>query len=182
MAQSTDTGKRDDLIRERSIKQGETLAHINTLSVFENNLKFNNRITELEEQKKAIGVKIVHIDGDLDLLSRYVSARCEAMEENINAMFTLIRWRLFELQKNGEYVDCCRATVNGVSYESSLNNAAKINAGIEIIRVLAKANNVSVPCFIDNSESVNHVAFTGGQMILLRVTEDKELLLTKEEV
>lgn len=140
----------------------------------------DQRIAELETQKRDIGQKLALIDRDLDLLAAYVSARCEAMEGSINAMFDTIRWRLFELQKNGEYADVCRATVNGVSYESTLNNAARINAGIEIIRVLSKAKGTSVPCFVDNVEAVNRVAQTGGQMILLRVTEDPVLTLTKE--
>ncbi len=140
----------------------------------------DKRIEELEAQKRDIGQKLALIDRDLDLLAGYVSARCEAMEGSINAMFDTIRWRLFELQKNGEYADVCKATVNGVSYESTLNNAARINAGIEIIRVLSKANGTSVPCFVDNVEAVNKVAQTGGQMILLRVTEDPVLTLTKE--
>ena len=140
----------------------------------------DQRIAELETQKRDIGQRLALIDRDLDLLAAYVSARCEAMEGSINAMFDTIRWRLFELQKNGEYADVCRATVNGVSYESTLNNAARINAGIEIIRVLSKAKGTSVPCFVDNVEAVNRVAQTGGQMILLRVTEDPVLTLTKE--
>ena len=140
----------------------------------------DKRIDELEAQKRDIGQKLALIDRDLDLLAAYVSARCEVMEGSINAMFDTIRWKLFELQKNGEYADVCRATVNGVSYESTLNNAARINAGIEIIRVLSKAKGASVPCFVDNVEAVNRVAHSGGQMILLRVTEDPVLTLTKE--
>ncbi|MDD4106005.1 MAG: AAA family ATPase [Eubacteriales bacterium] len=140
----------------------------------------DKRIEDLEAQKREIGQKLALIDRDLDLLSAYVSARCEAMEGSINAMFDTIRWKLFELQKNGEYADVCRAIVNGVSYESTLNNAARINAGIEMIRVLSKAKDTSVPCFVDNVEAVNRVAQTGGQMVLLRVTEDTELTLTKE--
>lgn len=140
----------------------------------------DKRIEELEAEKRDIGQKLALIDRDLDLLAAYVSARCEVMEGSINAMFDTIRWKLFELQKNGEYADVCRATVNGVSYESTLNNAARINAGIEIIRVLSRAKGTSVPCFVDNVEAVNRVAQTGSQMILLRVTEDPVLTLTKE--
>ena len=129
--------------------------------------------------RRDIGQKLALIDRDLDLLAAYVRP-CEVMEGSINAMFDTIRWKLFELQKNGEYADVCRATVNGVSYESTLNNAARINAGIEIIRVLSRVKGTSVPCFVDNVEAVNRVAQTGGQMILLRVTEDPVLTLTKE--
>lgn len=164
---------REDLqeqIKAWSAKQGQqTLVEL-----------VDKRIEELEAEKRDIGQKLALIDRDLDLLAAYVSARCEVMEGSINAMFDTIRWKLFELQKNGEYADVCRATVNGVSYESTLNNAARINAGIEIIRVLSRAKGTSVPCFVDNVEAVNRVAQTGGQMILLRVTEDPVLTLTKE--
>lgn len=173
--------RRDDLLEQRRQKQAEIDRFRAVVAQKEQTVRIEARIADLERQKKDVGTEIVRIDGQLDLLDRFTSARCAAMEDGINAMFSTIRWKLFDMQKNGEIVDCCRATVNGVPYDTGLNNAARINAGIEVIRVLSKSLGASVPCFVDNSEAVNHLEYTGGQMILLRVSDDNQLTLKKED-
>ncbi len=144
----------------------------------EQSRKVQERINELLAEKRLLGAQIVELDGELDLLGRYVRAYCSAMEDSINARFRTIRWKLFDVAKNGAVQDCCEATVNGVPYGAGLNSAACINAGIEIIRVLSQAYGVSVPCFVDNAERVNTLIRTDGQMIELRVSEDPMLTVT----
>jgi hypothetical protein len=143
--------------------------------------RVRERIAALHQEKTDIGIKLMEVETQLALLGRFVSARCTAMEEAINRQFTTIRWKLFDIDKSGNIRDCCDATVNGVPYGGGLNNAAEINAGIEIIRVLSRAYGVTVPCFVDNAEAVNHVMQTDGQMIQLRVTEDETLTLIRLE-
>lgn len=55
------------------------------------------------------------------------------------------------------------------------NNAAKINAGIDIINTLTEFYDISVPIFIDNRESVNNLIETNSQVINLVVSKDKNL-------
>lgn len=148
------------------------------LARVEQSSKVQERIQELQAEKKRLGAQIVEVDGKLDLLGRYVRAYCSAMEDSINANFRTIRWKLFDIAKNGAMQDCCEATVNGVTYGSGLNSAACINAGIEIIRVLSRAYGVSAPCFVDNAERVNTLTRTDGQMIELRVSEAPVLTVT----
>lgn len=150
-------------------------ATIATAGAQENNKK---RVAELEEEKRVAGDALNAVERDLETLGKFVSARCTLLEESINGRFSTIRWKLFSQLKNGNIEDCCDATVNGVPYGAGLNNAAEVNAGIEIIRELSRHAGVNLPCFIDNAESVNHVAATGGQMILLTVTEDPTLTYT----
>ena len=58
------------------------------------------------------------------------------------------------------------------------NNAARINAGLEIISVLSEHWNMDMPVFIDNAESVTHLSSTWMQTIRLVVSEqDKKLRL-----
>lgn len=148
------------------------------LSRAEQSRKVQERIKELQAEKKRLGTQIVEVDGKLDLLGRYVRAYCSAMEDSINAHFRTIRWKLFDIAKNGTVQDCCDATVNGVPYGDGLNNGARINAGIEIISVLSRAYGVSAPCFVDNAEAVNTLTRTAGQMIELRVSNDPVLIVT----
>jgi DNA repair exonuclease SbcCD ATPase subunit len=132
------------------------------------------RIDELMDRKATLGQQIATIDGQLDILAQFVSARCSRLEEHINAMFPTIRWKLFNELKNGGIEDCCTATVNGVPY-ADLNNAARINAGIEASRVISQAHGITCPCFVDNAESVNDLDAPAGQLIALVVSKDPEL-------
>lgn len=135
-----------------------------------------SRITELMGRKATLGQLVATIDGQLDLLARFVSARCGRLEAHINAMFPTIRWQLFNQLKNGGIEDCCTATVSGVPY-ADLNNAARINAGIEASRVICRAHGIICPCFVDNAESVNNITPPSGQLIALVVSRDPELRL-----
>lgn len=139
------------------------------------------RISELEDRRQVLGQDAIRIDGEIALLGDFVHACCDAMEEQINAMFSTIRWHLTDYRKDGTPVDCCVPYVGGVSYDSTLNNGAMINAGIEAIRVLSRAAAISVPCFVDNAEAVNQLAYLPGQMIKLSVSNDPELTMTLEE-
>jgi len=91
-------------------------------------------------------------------------------------MFSLVRFKLFETQINGGEVPTCEAMVNGVPF-SSLNNAMRINTGLDIINAICNKNEVSAPIFIDNAEAVNELFQTNSQIIRLVVTTDKSLII-----
>ena len=140
--------------------------------------KTGARISELKDSYKEIGRQLLAIEHDLSVLDVFNSERCRLLEEEINLHFKSIKWKLFEIQKNGGVKDVCIATVEGVDY-ADLNNASKINAGIEASGVITKANNASVPMFVDNAESVIDAEKTEGQMIFLTVSKKKDLELKK---
>ena len=65
---------------------------------------------------------------------------------------------------------------NGVPFQS-LNSGHRIVAGLKIIKALQELYNVYPCVFVDNAESVNdfNLPDMKCQMILLSVTEDREL-------
>ena len=79
-------------------------------------------------------------------------------------------------QLNGGEKITCVCTVNGTPYPD-VNNAGKINAGLDIINAICKAKGVNAPIFVDNAESVNNILETSSQKILLCVTKDKQLTI-----
>jgi DNA repair exonuclease SbcCD ATPase subunit len=180
-AQSTDA-HRDALNRRKVENREEAMPHNLVLSRRELTKSVQDRIEALGGKKRETGAQLARVEGDIDLLARYVRERCSALEESINRLFHTIRWKLFDIAKNGSLIDCCDATVNGIAYApAELNTGACVNADIEIIRVLGNAYGVTVPCFVDNAERVNQISFPGGQRILLQVTDDADLTLTLEE-
>ena len=82
---------------------------------------------------------------------------------------------MFKTQINGGEQEDCEALVGGVPYSRSLNNAARINAGLDIVNAFSRHYNVSAPVFVDNAEASNHFVQMDCQRIFLKVTTDKEI-------
>lgn len=138
------------------------------------------RINELEqEQQRLINEKNL-VDETAFLLDEFVKAKVEMLEDTINKHFTITTFKMANVLVNGSVEDCCETMVDGVPYRS-LNNAARINAGIDIINALTKFYNVNAPVFIDNAEAVTKFIDCKSQTIKLIVDETcKELRVDVE--
>lgn len=138
------------------------------------------RINELEqEQQRLINEKNL-VDETAFLLDEFVKAKVEMLEDTINKHFTITTFKMANVLVNGSVEDCCETMVDGVPYRS-LNNAARINAGIDIINALTKFYNVTAPVFIDNAEAVTKFVNCNSQTIKLIVDETcKELCVDLE--
>lgn len=131
-----------------------------------------NRIRELQDEEKRLGVELAKTEGLLAAAERFVELQAQDIEGKVNEAFSLVRWQLFEKQVNGGTAPCCKATVGGVAWESginALNTAAQVNAGLDIINTLARAQGKSFPVWLDNAESVTDCLSTEGQCIRLYV-------------
>lgn len=136
----------------------------------------NQRISELETQLRNQSNELSGLEGMEFTMAAFSKAKIEAVESRINHLFSIVRFKMFETQINGGEVETCEATVDGVPY-SDLNNAMKINAGLDIINAICKSEGVTAPIFIDNAESINELMPTESQMIRLVVTEDDTLIV-----
>lgn len=138
------------------------------------------RINELEqEQQRLINEKNL-VDETAFLLDEFVKAKVEMLEDTINKHFTITTFKMANVLVNGSVEDCCETMVDGVPYRS-LNNAARINAGIDIINALTKFYNVTAPVFIDNAEAVTKFVNCNSQTVKLIVDETcKELRVDME--
>ena len=105
------------------------------------------------------------------------------LEEKINSKFKYARFKLFKTNINGGIEEVCETIFNGVPYSSGLNNAARINVGLDIISTLSEHYGVTAPIFVDNSEAVTKLIDINSQVISLVVSEkDKELRIETREV
>lgn len=160
----------DEAIREERDKQMQ-------LTMAENQRR---RIAELEKQEKRLGGEFEELEKGLYLCDLFTKKKVAALTERINGKFKSVRFRLFVEQLNGGLKEDCevmipRADGTLVPYTFA-NNAARINAGLEIINTLAEHWNIRMPVFIDNAESVTHLENTDTQIIRLVVSEaDKKL-------
>lgn len=136
-------------------------------------------IAEIKNREKELAQQLADVENleyNADQLNK---ARVSEVERRVNSKFNFVRFRMSESQLNGGEVPTCVATVKGVKY-ADLNNAMKINAGLDIINTLCTFHGVTAPIFIDNAESVNEIYAVGSQLIKLVVTSDKKLKITVE--
>ncbi|WP_338788774.1 AAA family ATPase [Metabacillus sp. FJAT-53654] len=135
-----------------------------------------NRVKELEEQEKELAKEFEEIEQQLFLTEEFIRTKVNLLEEKINSKFKYARFNLFKTNINGGLEEICETTFNGVPYSGGLNNAARINVGLDIINTLSEHYKVSAPIFVDNSEAVTSLIDIDSQVISLIVSEaDKKL-------
>lgn len=155
----------------------EQMAIISKKSLLEYSLK---RVEELKEDARNAAKCLEAIENMLYLIDEYSRYKTKFVEDSINSLFRIARFRLFREQANGGIEDRCDVVYNNIPY-ISVNNGAKINLGIDIINTLSKSYGVTVPLFVDNAESVTNLESSDTQIIRLVVSEnDKELRVNYE--
>lgn len=139
----------------------------------------HKRITELEKQEQELNAQLTKLEGEDYTAEQLLQATIEELERKVNALFGFVSFTMFDHKINGALKPICECTVRGVPY-SDLNNADRINAGIDIINSLCRHRGVYAPCFIDNAESINEVLPMHSQRIDLIVSTDTELNIVSE--
>jgi chromosome segregation ATPase len=175
--------KTDTSIYDQTIKELKSeIAYLSDKKA-EYRLKLQNdeRISKLEEEHKDLQKKYEKAEEIQTLCERFVEAKATYLESKINNNFEIVKFKLFKELVNGGIEPTCVATVDGVVLPS-LNNGKRINAGLDIIKVLQRIYGVKAPIFIDNAESVsNWLISIDCQLIKLYVSEnDKELRIERE--
>jgi exonuclease SbcC len=132
------------------------------------------RLEELSRQEKSYAQQLADCEKDEFQMEKFIRAKVDLLEGRINAMFSGVQFRLFDIQINGGLVECCDTLIAGVPWADA-NNGAKINSGIGIINVMSNHIGVRAPIWIDNSEAVNEIQDTEAQRIELYVTTDAQL-------
>lgn len=142
------------------------------------------RIEQLEAEMREIAQNVADEEKMLYLLEQFMKAKMMIISKMVNEKFGIVSWKLFDKQVNGAVVECCECTYKGVGINKDLNNGHRVVAGLDIIRTLSGLHNVYAPIFVDNAEAVNDFNYPGmeTQMILLKVSEDDELKVEREEM
>ena len=174
----TDGGTNDTLLAQQRELREKREAIQKLMGVQDTIDKNEAAKQKIRDREKELAQQLADIERDSDALDAYGKIKMTALEERVNAMFQVVRFRMFEKQLNGGEAPACIAMVDGVPYRSDLNTAAKINAGLDIINTMQGFYGVTAPIFIDNAEGINSILETPAQTILLRVTRDKKLKVT----
>lgn len=142
---------------------------------FEQLSSFDERINQLKAEDKRLKDQNQDVERKLWLLDEFTRKKVAALEESINSKFGLVRWKLFNILKNGGLEEVCEATYNGIEYGTSLNTGARINCDLDIVNTLGKELGIQMPVFVDNTESVTKLHEVEAQTVDLRVGTTKKL-------
>lgn len=143
---------------------------------FTNNDTADLRTKELGDEEKKLAGKYEELEGQLYLTEQFTRAKVEAVEGRVAKHFKIARFKLFAEQINEGLQEMCEVTMDGIPYNQGLNNAARINIGLDVINTLSNHFEVNVPVFIDNAEGVVDIDGSDSQIIKLIVSGDDKKL------
>lgn len=149
------------------------------LNKYEEAKRIDTRVAELESQQAELATEKSKLDEASYLMDEFVKAKVNMLEDVINSRFKLARFKMFNVMLNGNVEECCETTYKGVPFRS-MNNAARINVGLDIINALTSYFKVNAPVFIDNAEAVTEFVPVNSQTIKLIVDESEPQLVVKE--
>lgn len=149
------------------------------LNKYEEAKRIDTRVAELESQQAELAAEKSKLDEASYLMDEFIKAKVNMLEDVINSRFKLARFKMFNVMLNGNVEECCETTYKGVPYRS-MNNAARINVGLDIINALTSYFKVNAPVFIDNAEAVTEFVPVNSQTIKLIVDESEPQLVVKE--
>ena len=175
-ADTEELTKLDEELSSMKSKKAALETELNKFKLIDD---INHRILELENQQQKLVAEKNALDEASFLMDEFIKAKVNMLEENINSRFKLARFKMFNVMLNGNVEECCETTYKGVPYRS-MNNAARINVGLDIINALTSYYKVNAPIFIDNAEAVTEFVPVNSQTIKLIVDETEPQLVVKE--
>lgn len=132
---------------------------------------------EFDKQKQTVA----DIERQIDVLNQFSIEKNAALAEKINPFMDGFKFNFltYTLEKNP--VECCQIIRNGTEY-GDLNYSDRLLVETAMVRGFQKMNNLDLPIWIDNSESINdeRLPELDTQMIVLKVT-DNELRVEEME-
>ena len=165
----------DKLLKIDTELKSKKLALETELNKFKMVADIDTRIAELETQQRKLAEEKNLLDETSFLIDEFVKTKVDLLEHSINSHFKYARFKMFNVLVNGNIEECCETTYKGVPYRS-MNNAARMNTGLDIINALTKFYNVTAPVFIDNAEAVTDFIKCNSQTIKLVVDADFKTL------
>lgn len=152
-------------IDEMKAKRTQLVDELNKHELIET---IDERVKELERKQQQLANDKNELDEAMFLMDEFIKAKVDMLEQSINSHFEYARFKMFNVLVNGNIEECCETTYKGVSYRS-MNNAARMNVGLDIINALTSYFKVDAPVFIDNAEAVTSFIPCHSQVIQLFV-------------
>ena len=162
------------ILQQKQHLQNSLNEIVSKLALKDNNKMIDEKINNYLQQEKELAKIFEEQQRKIFLADEYTRIYTSLVQDKINDLFKTVNFRLFETQVNGEIKETCEVTVNGVPYPS-VNNAGKINAGLDVINSLSEHFEKRVPIFVDNAESITDILEVKSQIVKLYVAKNLNL-------
>lgn len=186
LADENDTS---ELIRKLKNERNELLRQVSSVDTkielgVANNKRIDDSIADLEDKRKDLNQEIADWERKLDLLKEFTRKKNELLQADVNKYLNFATAKLFRPLLNGDTEECCDFVYNGEAYARNLNHGARMLTEVDICRAFQKVANVNFPIIIDDTESVDdwRIPQIDNQLIMLKHTQDKELVIENMEV
>ena len=138
------------------------------------------RMAELAEEEQRLAVEFEKLERHLHLADEFIRVKVAMLTDRINAHFQLAQFKLFNPLIVGGLEECCEVSCPGpngalVPYRD-LNDGAKVQVGLDVIRTLQVHFDFAPPVWIDHAESVTSLPDMDCQLIRLFVSEEDKAL------
>lgn len=139
------------------------------------------RIRELKDQEQELGKTYMQLQKHQHLCGQYTRRLTEYIDSKVADHFQVARFRLFKNNITNDGIEeCCDTMMDGKPYDS-LNAAAQVEVGLDIILTLAKQYDFSAPVMIDNAESYTQLPDTGDLQIIRLIVSAADKTLRVEQ-
>ena len=186
LADENDTS---ELIRKLKNERNELLRQVSSVDTkielgVANNKRIDDSIADLEDKRKDLNQEIADWERKLDLLKEFTRKKNELLQADVNKYLDFATAKLFRPLLNGDNEECCDFVYNGEAYARNLNHGARMLTEVDICRAFQKVASVDFPIIIDDTESVDdwRIPQIDNQLIMLKHTQDKELVIENMEV
>lgn len=186
LADENDTS---ELIRKLKNERNELLRQVSSVDTkielgVANNKRIDDSIADLEDKRKDLNQEIADWERKLDLLKEFTRKKNELLQADVNKYLNFATAKLFRPLLNGDTEECCDFVYNGEAYARNLNHGARMLVEVDVCRAFQKVANANFPIIIDDTESVDdwRIPQIDNQLILLKHTQDKELVIENMEV
>lgn len=134
-----------------------------------------NNLEALQEEQKKLSQERSNIQQKVDQLTEYSIEKNKALAAVINPHFKHFQFQFLDYTQDGEPMETCRMICNGIDYANGLNHSDRILCDIDLVMGLQEMNDLRLPVWVDDTESVNSDRIPGldTQMILLKVSDGK---------
>lgn len=142
-------------------------------------IRLDNMIADESAKARTLADELARLERLEFSAAELAKAEIDAQTDAVNALFEVARWKMFDYTIDGGAVEMCEAlSPDGVPYRS-MNDAMRVQIGMDVIRTVGARYGITAPIFIDNAESVLQDTFDTPAQVIRLVVADQDLTINK---
>lgn len=147
----------DDDARKRELESAKNVAKtmlhqiVADLGAIEHNKEIDKQIQDLRDKRKKDEIAKAQAEKLIDEVEQVERAKNQKLADSINKHFELVEWHLWDLRKNGDYIEITEPYIDGKPMTSCANGSLISLAKISICADLQKFFEQTVPVWCDDA-------------------------------